>query len=67
MEIFTCSPAPLTDLSQAKKFGALADDDDDDSTLDEDSLFDSPLDKLEPYVLFRESLLSKFRQPRVDS
>ena len=43
---------------KAKKFGALADDDDD-SVLDEDHLFESPLDKIEPYGLFRATLLSK--------
>ncbi|KKY22710.1 putative nonsense-mediated mrna decay protein [Phaeomoniella chlamydospora] len=41
---------------EAQKFGQLADDDDDDD-LDEDSLLESPLDKIEPYLLFRDSLL----------
>ena len=53
------SQAYLDFLSEeAKKFGALADDDDD-SVLDEDSLLESPLDKVEPYGMFRSSLLSE--------
>ena len=47
-----------TDCEQAKKFGALADDDDE-SVLDEDNLLETPLDKFEPYVVFRDSLLRK--------
>ena len=46
---------------QAKKFGALADDDED-SVLDEDSLLESPLDKVEPYGMFRATLLSKYNR-----
>ncbi len=50
------SQAYLDFLSEeAKKFGALADDDDD-SILDDDSLLESPLDKFEPYGAFKESL-----------
>lgn len=50
------SQAYLDFLSEeAKKFGALADDDED-SILDEDSLLESPLDKFDPYSTFRESL-----------
>ncbi|KIX05540.1 uncharacterized protein Z518_06412 [Rhinocladiella mackenziei CBS 650.93] len=50
------SQAYLDFLSEeAKKFGALADDDDD-SILDEDSLLESPLDKFDPYAAFKESL-----------
>jgi len=41
---------------EAKKFGALADDDED-SELDEDNLLETPLDKFEPYIVFRDSLL----------
>jgi len=40
---------------EAKKFSALADDDDD-SVLDEDSPLESPLDAFDPYGAFRESL-----------
>ena len=50
------SQAYLDFLSEeAKKFGALADDDDD-SILDEDSLLESPLDKFDPYTTFKGSL-----------
>lgn len=50
------SQAYLDFLSEeAKKFGALADDDDD-SILDDDSLLESPLDKFDPYSAFKESL-----------
>lgn len=46
-------------LIQAEKFSSLQDSDDDDSVMDEDSLLETPLDKLEPYGMFRDSLLSK--------
>lgn len=50
------SQAYLDFLSEeAKKFGALADDDED-SILDEDSLLESPLDKFDPYAAFRDAL-----------
>ncbi|KIW62630.1 hypothetical protein PV04_10787 [Phialophora macrospora] len=50
------SQAYLDFLSEeAKKFGALADDDDD-SMLDDDSLLESPLDKFDPYSAFKDSL-----------
>lgn len=50
------SQAYLDFLSEeAKKFGALAEEDDD-SILDEDSLLESPLDKFDPYVTFKGSL-----------
>ncbi len=50
------SQAYLDFLSEeAKKFGALADDDDD-SIMDEDSLLESPLDKFDPYTAFKDSL-----------
>ena len=50
------SQAYLDFLSEeAKKFGALADDDDD-SILDDDSLLESPLDKFDPYSAFKESV-----------
>jgi hypothetical protein len=47
---------PLLTFLQAKKFANLADDDDD-SIPDEDSLLESPLDKVEPYGMFRDALL----------
>ncbi|KAI9844267.1 MAG: hypothetical protein M1837_005677 [Sclerophora amabilis] len=40
---------------EAQKFGAVADDDDDE--LEEESLLETPLDKVEPYGLFRNALL----------
>lgn len=46
-------------IIQAEKFSALQDTDDDDSVMDEDSLLETPLDKMEPYGMFRDSLLSK--------
>ena len=42
---------------QAQKFGAAADESDDE--LEEESLLETPLDKVEPYGLFKETLLSK--------
>lgn len=44
-------------MAQADKFSSLQDSDDD-SVMDEDSLLETPLDKIEPYVMFRDSLLS---------
>ena len=50
------SQAYLDFLSEeAKKFGALADDDDE-SVMDEDNFFESPLDKFDPYGAFRNSM-----------
>ncbi|KAK9857688.1 Armadillo-like helical [Penicillium brevicompactum] len=51
------SAAYLDFLNQeASKFGSFADDDDDE--LDEESLLETPLDKLEPYGMFKHVLLS---------
>ena len=49
-----------TDLAQAQKFGSVNDDDDDE--LEEKSLLETPLDKVEPYSLFKGTLLSMFHQ-----
>ncbi|KAK5101841.1 Nonsense-mediated mRNA decay protein 5 [Lithohypha guttulata] len=50
------SQAYLDFLSEeAKKFGALAEDDDD-SMIDEDNFFESPLDKFDPYTTFRHAM-----------
>ncbi|OKL61922.1 hypothetical protein UA08_02606 [Talaromyces atroroseus] len=50
------SAAYLDFLSaEAQKFGSFADDDDDD--LDEESLLETPLDKIEPYGLFKSVFL----------
>jgi importin-7 len=43
---------------QAQKFQNL-DDNDSDDELGEESLLETPLDKIEPYQLFRDALLSK--------
>jgi importin-7 len=55
------SASRITNLSssQADKIGSLQDSDDDDSVMDEDSMLETPLDSVEPYVMFRDSLLSK--------
>ncbi|KAJ5229445.1 hypothetical protein N7489_010153 [Penicillium chrysogenum] len=51
------SAAYLDFLNQeAQKFGSYADDDDDD--MDEESLLETPLDKVEPYGMFKHVLLS---------
>lgn len=47
---------------QAKKFGSFADDSDDE--LDEESLLGTPLDKVDPYGLFKSVLLSMSRSIR---
>lgn len=47
----------LTDI-QAQKFGNL--DDESDDELGEESLLETPLDKVEPYGLFRDALMSMF-------
>ena len=52
------SAAYLEFLNQeAQKFGSFADDDDED--LDEESLLETPLDKVEPYGMFKHVFLSK--------
>lgn len=43
---------------QAQKFKNL-DDNDSDDELGEESLLDTPLDKVEPYQLFKNALLSR--------
>ncbi|KAI9757302.1 MAG: hypothetical protein M4579_003513 [Chaenotheca gracillima] len=44
---------------EAQKFGALSDDDEE---LEEESLLETPLDKVEPYGLFRDALLQLQRE-----
>ena len=44
------------DIHQAQKFNAANADDDDE--LEEESMLESPLDKIEPYSLFKATLLS---------
>ena len=43
---------------EAQKFGGI-DDDDDDDELEEESLLETPLDKVEPYSMFKHALLRK--------
>jgi hypothetical protein len=47
-----------SNISKAQKFQNL-DDNDSDDELGEESLLETPLDKIEPYQLFRDALLSK--------
>ena len=47
---------PATNFDQAQKFTAVSDDDDDE--LEEESLLETPLDKVEPYGMFKDALLS---------
>jgi hypothetical protein len=49
------------DRSQAQKFSSV--DDDDDDELEEESLLETPLDKVEPYSMFKHALLSKSCSP----
>lgn len=48
----------LAHSQQAQKFQNLEDNDSDDE-LGEESLLETPLDKVEPYQLFRDALMSK--------
>lgn len=43
---------------EAQKFGGV-DDDEDDDELEEESLLETPLDKVEPYAMFKHALLRK--------
>jgi importin-7 len=45
---------------QAQKFSRVIDDDEDDPDLGEDNFLDSPLDKVEPYQLFKSTMISKW-------
>jgi hypothetical protein len=51
-------------LLQAQKFQNLEDNDSDDE-LGEESLLETPLDKIEPYQLFRSALLSQYNLQEV--
>ena len=55
------SPNSLTSNAKAQKFGAVNDDDDDE--LEEESLLETPLDKVDPYQMFKATLLSKLPTP----
>lgn len=48
---------PVDFVTQAQKFGAATDNDDDE--LEEESLLETPLDRIEPYGMFKTALLSK--------
>ncbi|KAL8671777.1 MAG: hypothetical protein Q9168_003724 [Polycauliona sp. 1 TL-2023] len=43
---------------EAQKFGGASADDDDDEELEEESLLETPLDKVEPYALFKNALMN---------
>jgi len=45
--------------SQAQKFGRLDDPESDDELGEHSVLLESPLDKIEPYQIFRGALMSK--------
>lgn len=47
----------IDNQTQAQKYGSLVDDD---KELDEEGLLETPLDKLEPYGLFKQVMLSMF-------
>lgn len=49
---------------EAQKFGSFADDDDDE--MDEESLLETPLDKVEPYGMFKHVFLSKSPLPSIE-
>jgi hypothetical protein len=48
---------PGTDCTQAQKFSTTDDDDDD---LEEEGLLETPLDKIEPYSMFKHALFRKY-------
>ena len=57
-EVRTATKNSLTTdkSNQAQKFGAVGDADDDD--LEEESMLETPLDKVEPYSVFKNTLMS---------
>lgn len=46
-------------MAQARKFGSFGDDDEEE--IDDESLLETPLDKIEPYGLFKHVLLGMFQ------
>lgn len=48
---------------EAQKIGAIGEDDDDDD-LEEESLLETPLDKVEPYALLKLGLMSMYCFPQ---
>jgi hypothetical protein len=55
----------FADEYQAQKFSSV--DDDDDDELEEESLLETPLDKVEPYSMFKHALLRKSHSPKLES
>jgi hypothetical protein len=53
--MYTWKNCGADSVSQAQKFTAVSDDDDDE--LEEESLLETPLDKVEPYTMFKHALL----------
>ena len=49
--------------SKAQKFGNLENESEDE--LGEESLLETPLDKVEPYQLFRDALMSKLKNATI--
>ena len=59
MKRFVLSPSKCShsNIFQAQKFSNLENESEDE--LGEESLLETPLDKVEPYQLFRDALMSK--------
>ena len=55
----------LTNYTQAQKFSRAIDDVDDDELGEDSVMLESPLDKIEPYQLFKGTLLSKWLIRRI--
>lgn len=49
-------------MNQARKFGSFGDDDEEE--LDDESLLETPLDKIEPYGMFKHVLLGMNQSSR---
>lgn len=46
-------------LVQAQKFNSASYSDEEEEELEEEGLFETPLDSIEPYILFRDSFFRK--------
>jgi hypothetical protein len=57
----SCYASTRTNKAQAQKFSSVEEDDDDDE-LEEESLLETPLDKVEPYSMFKHALLRKYHR-----
>ncbi|KAK4926518.1 hypothetical protein LTR28_012130, partial [Elasticomyces elasticus] len=52
--------------SEAQKYNAITDNDGEDDELEEESLLETPLDKLEPYGMFKSALMQlQHQQPQL--